>query len=44
MKIVLLSVGKTNIDFIREGIDEYLTRLKFYVKFENIELNVLKKK
>ena len=43
MKIVLLSVGKTNIDFIREGIDEYLKRLKFYVKFENIELNVLKK-
>lgn len=42
MKIVLLSVGKTNIDFIREGIDEYLKRLKFYVKFENIELNVLK--
>ena len=42
MKIVLLSVRKTNIDFIREGIDEYLKRLKFYVKFENIELNVLK--
>lgn len=42
MKIVLLSVGKTNIDFIREGIDDYLKRLKFYVKFENIELNVLK--
>ena len=42
MKIVLLSVGKTNIDFIREGIYEYLKRLKFYVKFENIELNVLK--
>ena len=42
MKIVLLSVGKTNIDFIREGLDEYLKRLKFYVKFENIELNVLK--
>ena len=42
MKIVLLSVGKTNIDFIREGIDEYLKRLKLYVKFENIELNVLK--
>ena len=42
MKIVLLSIGKTNIDFLREGINEYLKRLKFYVKFENIELNIIK--
>lgn len=34
MDILLLSVGKTSTKFIREGIDEYNSRLKHYVNFK----------
>lgn len=34
MKILLLTVGKTTKSFLREGIDEYVGRLKHYVPFE----------
>ncbi|MDR1718597.1 MAG: 23S rRNA (pseudouridine(1915)-N(3))-methyltransferase RlmH [Dysgonamonadaceae bacterium] len=34
MKIQLLVIGKTTQDFIRKGIDEYLSRLAHYVPFE----------
>ncbi|MDX9769893.1 MAG: 23S rRNA (pseudouridine(1915)-N(3))-methyltransferase RlmH [Tenuifilaceae bacterium] len=34
MKITILAIGKTNINFVNEGISEYLKRLKRYVKVE----------
>ncbi len=42
MKITLLSIGKTHDNFIKEGIDKYLKRLKHYVKLEAIEIPELK--
>lgn len=42
MKITLLSVGKTEDKYIREGIDKYFKRLKHYVKFDILELPELK--
>ncbi len=42
MKIVLLSIGKTNHAYIKEGIDNYLKRLKHYTRFELSELPELK--
>jgi len=38
MKIRVLSIGKTNIDFVEQGLQEYLKRLKHYTKLEWIEL------
>lgn len=34
MKIELLVVGKTSIGYFKQGIDEYLKRLRHYVQFE----------
>ncbi len=34
MKITLLVVGKTDVAWLREGIDVYVKRLKHYVSFE----------
>ncbi|EHQ28563.1 23S rRNA (pseudouridine(1915)-N(3))-methyltransferase RlmH [Mucilaginibacter paludis] len=42
MKITLLSVGKTEDAYLKDGIDKYLKRLKHYIKFETIELPELK--
>ncbi len=42
MKITLLSIGKTEEKYIKQGIDIYLNRLKHYIKFEIIELPELK--
>ena len=42
MKITLLTVGKTEDAYIREGIDKYLKRLKHYTRFEIIDLPELK--
>jgi 23S rRNA (pseudouridine1915-N3)-methyltransferase len=33
MKINLIVVGKTNIDYLEKGIDLYLNRLKHYIDF-----------
>lgn len=38
MNIVLLAIGKTRTSYIREGIEEYLKRLKKYVPYELMEL------
>lgn len=38
MKIILLSIGKTHKDFIKEGQDLYIKRLKKYINFEYKEL------
>ena len=42
MKITLLSIGKTDDAYIRDGIDKYLKRLKHYTKLELLDLPELK--
>jgi 23S rRNA (pseudouridine1915-N3)-methyltransferase len=42
MKIKLLVVGKTEEDYLKEGIAIYESRLKRYLPFENIVLPALK--
>jgi len=42
MKIIFLTVGKTEDAYLKEGIDKYVKRLKHYCKLELIELNELK--
>ena len=34
MKIELVVIGKTSIGYLKQGIDEYIKRLKHYVPFE----------
>ena len=34
MKIILLTVGKTDIDYLKKGIPIYESRLKHYIQFE----------
>lgn len=34
MKLLLMAVGRTSIDFVRRGIDEYLGRLAHYLPVE----------
>ena len=44
MKITLLTVGKTDKDWVRQGLDIYVSRLKHYIPFSIVEipeLNVL---
>lgn len=43
MKITLLTIGKTDQPFVREGMELYEKRLKHYVKYERIELPDIKK-
>ena len=38
MNLLLLTIGKTKAVFIKDGIDEYLRRLRRYVPYEIIEL------
>ncbi|MGN1211117.1 MAG: 23S rRNA (pseudouridine(1915)-N(3))-methyltransferase RlmH [Candidatus Cryptobacteroides sp.] len=42
MKITLLSVGKTDFPWIREGLGIYASRLKHYVPFSMVEIPELK--
>ena len=42
MKIVFLTVGKTEDAYLKEGIDKYVKRLKHYTKLEIIDLPELK--
>ena len=42
MEIVLITVGKTNVDFVRKGIDEYKRRLSHYIPFRIEELPDIK--
>ena len=44
MKIKLLTIGKTNGDWLIKGIDEYKNRLKHYTNFECIEIPDIKNK
>ncbi len=42
MKITLLTVGKTDKDWVKEGLDIYLSRLKHYIPFSIVEIPELK--
>lgn len=42
MKISLLAVGRTDIPWVREGLDNYASRLNHYVPFSVIEIPELK--
>ncbi len=38
MKITLLVIGKTDVEYLREGIAVYMKRLKHYVNFALVEI------
>ena len=42
MNIRLIVVGKTDVDYVREGLEQYLARLKHYVPFSYEEIPALK--
>lgn len=42
MVIKLIAVGKTNTDYLKTGIQEYMGRLLHYVRFEYIEIPDIK--
>lgn len=42
MKITLLTVGKTDKDWVKQGLDIYLSRLKHYIPFSIVEIPELK--
>lgn len=42
MKITLLAIGKTDENYLQEGIAKYQKRLKHYIRFDFVELPDLK--
>ena len=42
MKITLLTVGKTDRDWVKQGLDIYTSRLKHYIQFSIVEIPELK--
>lgn len=42
MKITLLTVGKTDRDWVKQGIDVYVSRMKHYFPFSIMEIPELK--
>ena len=42
MKITLLTVGKTDKDWVKQGMDIYVSRLKHYIPFSITEISELK--
>lgn len=42
MKITLLTVGKTDRDWVKQGLDIYVSRLKHYIPFTMVEIPELK--
>lgn len=42
MRITLLTVGKTDKDWVKQGIDIYATRMKHYFPFSIVEIPELK--
>ena len=42
MKITLLTVGKTDRDWVKQGLDIYVSRLKHYIPFSLVEIPELK--
>ena len=43
MTITLLTVGKTDVNWVKEGLDVYTSRLGHYVPFSVVEIPELKK-
>ena len=43
MTIILLTVGKTDVKWVKEGLDLYASRLRHYVPFSIVEIPELKK-
>ena len=43
MEILLMTVGRTTIDFVKTGIAEYLKRLKQYIPYSILELPDVKR-
>lgn len=42
MKITLLTVGKTDRDWVKQGLDIYVSRLRHYIPFGIVEIPELK--
>lgn len=42
MKIALLTVGKTDVNWVKQGLDIYVSRLKHYIPFSITEIPELK--
>lgn len=42
MKITLLTVGRTDVDWVRDGLDLYRSRLEHYAPFSIVEIPQLK--
>lgn len=42
MRITLLTIGKSDIPWVKQGLDMYVSRLKHYASFELIEIPELK--
>ncbi len=42
MDITLLTVGKTDVKWVKEGLDLYVSRLGHYIPFRNVEIPQLK--
>lgn len=42
MKIALLTVGKTDVNWVKQGLDIYISRLKHYIPFSLTEIPELK--
>ena len=42
MKITLLTVGRTDVEWVRKGLELYISRLKHYVPFSLVEIPELK--
>jgi 23S rRNA (pseudouridine1915-N3)-methyltransferase len=42
MKIKLLLIGKTDTDYIKQGIEEYEKRIRHYIPYESIVIPALK--
>lgn len=42
MNITLIQIGKTDLSFVREGIEMYFKRINFYVKFDIVTIADIK--
>ena len=43
MNLILLTVGKTDVPWVKEGLDLYTSRLRHYAPFSVVEIPELKK-
>jgi 23S rRNA (pseudouridine1915-N3)-methyltransferase len=42
MKLVLYTIGKTDVPYIREGIDDYLKRIRHFIDFSIVDLPLIR--